>query len=218
MIELNKATSSARAELVEIRRVSRKVRVACERLAPRLNYPASSLRGFCPFAATAITTELCDAGLKAHLVCGWFNGLHGHFWTIVEGLANAVVDVTARQFKPSWPNVTILLTEDKRRRAYRDVAATGDVAIAKIHHTDRDMFRILPDRWWRHVDEEAATLDARVLATLRSQPSLSMDDFQKAVGTDYMGLRGALGRLARRRPVSEKPAAEPPACELLPCG
>lgn len=187
-------------DLPTIRRVARTVRSACERLAPDLGYDGATLALFCPFASTAITRALRDAGERAVLVAGSCSGIN-HFWTMIHGPAGLwdegpIVDVSATQFGGRWPKVAITLPHQRRARTYA-MMTYGPIAERCIPHEDVDMLRVLPERWWTRIDDRASTLDARVLTKLQSDPDVRPEN----VGTTKAGLLDALSRLAKRPPV-----------------
>lgn len=187
---------------LEIRRVARRIRRTCERVAPLLGYVDDSLLLFCPFAATAATAALVEAGFSAHLVAGLCCAT-GHYWTeIVEGPLRrrvVLVDVTSTQF---WagPRVLVIEPGDPKWRRYRAEAADNS-ALRGMLHEDADLYRILPAKWWECEDREL--LDARLVTKLWDEgvDTGAMDDVAAELGVTTREVWEAMGRLAKRVPV-----------------
>lgn len=188
--------------LLEIRRVARRIRAACDRVAPLLGYEDPSLALFCPFAATAVTTALRDAGFTAHLIAGICDGT-GHCWTEVADAKRrgvALVDVTATQFWPRWPQVLVLRPDDRRAVRYTP-QSSGRLAMLGMLHEDADLLRLLPARWWEC--EARDLLDARLATMLWDEgvDTGNMDEVAASLEVTTREVWAAMGRLVGREPI-----------------
>lgn len=189
-----------------VRRVASEVRAGCERIAPTLGFvDTDGLALFCPFASSAVTSALVEAGIHAEQVAGYFQHV-GHFWTEVQvaGHGTLTVDITARQFAPRLAKVLVLSRDDPRHtRYYARTTPASDV----LHYDETaDLLRLLPQRWWTLDAHAPELLDARVVTVLREETEVA------AQGTAAIAAKvqarpdevlQSMCRLAARSPVYE---------------
>lgn len=198
--------------LHQLRVVATKVRRAADHLAPLLGY-APSLAGFCPFGAVAVTEAsaavidpVADPELHAVLVAGRCH-TRCHFWTEIwlgDRARLAILDVTATQFAEPprpIPRVRVLRPSGPAAADYFTTQADGSDATRFLLHEDADMMRVLPPRWWEVAEDPAATLDARVLATIRRHPRTVHTGIARKVRAPPHAVLESLGRLAGRPPI-----------------
>lgn len=202
--------------LAKVTRQARRVRRAAAQFAPALSLPPT-LPGFCPIAAVSVLDALRDVGVGANLIAGWFVDARGrraaHFWVDADtGPGRGVfVDITATQFRPSWPGTVVLSAGDKRLDRYHPIEV-GDAARERMWREDADLLRLLPHRWW--LDPLGpGTLDARVLATLLKRPKAPVKTLGRKLGVKEPELYASLARLASRSSLSHLPSRVPSAAE-----
>jgi hypothetical protein len=153
-------------EATQVRRAARRVRVASEQIAPKLGFDRD-LRNFCLIAAPAVVRALAEVQIRARLVVGHFmtrGKPTGHCWAEADSPEQWIVDVTASQFRLSWPRVVVLGAADARRAAYQPYRS-GAAAVACLWRQRATVLRAWPKRWWVTPPGEDAL--ARIDAALR---------------------------------------------------
>ena len=99
------------SELDVIRKLSGKVREACEKFAISNDalfydfYNDTSLNGMCAIASVALHTKLQEVGIKTELINGIFDTCGEHCWIVWDD--KWIVDITATQFN-NWNNPEFL--------------------------------------------------------------------------------------------------------------
>ena len=144
----------ADALLDRTRKVATRVRVLLEKHAKTVEgEDPESLKGLCMGASLGLVEALRVAGVRARGACGTCF-YRPHHWVEVplpdvdaSDPGYLIVDITATQFRKTWPRVVILLPDAKRREVYRRSAGGGMVTSFQDEQLER-MGKSLPERWW----------------------------------------------------------------------
>lgn len=156
VLPLGPEPPSQHTEVIEriARRVAARVRKKAEQLGVLLG-TSPMLEGLCMVASLGLVEALKEAGLPARVAGGTVRG--GHYWAEIplpdpgtgEDPGALWVDVTATQFWPTGPKVSVLMPGAPRRKAY-ERRADGAFVVDFLLNSAMPQRQLAktPARWW----------------------------------------------------------------------